>query len=67
MRAKMRDNLIPRYIGLSPDVVDYPDEETIIFLKSIENKEVELVFSGPDAFEKNDNNYWLPDCLWDEI
>jgi hypothetical protein len=37
------------------------------FLKSIEDKEVNLVFIGQDAFEKNDNNWWLPDCLWDEV
>lgn len=34
------------------------------FLKSIEGKEVELVFKENDAFEKNDNNYWLPESLW---
>jgi len=67
MKAKMRDNLIPRYVALSPDVVDPPDEETQAFLTSIEGKEVDLVFVIQDAFEKNDKNVWLPDCLWDEI
>jgi hypothetical protein len=67
MKAKMRTNLIPRYIALVPEVVDMPDEETKRFLQSIEGKEVELIFTHEDAFEKNDNNVWLPDCLWDEI
>lgn len=38
-----------------------------MFLKSIEGKEVELIFTCGDAFEKNDNNYWLPEYLWNEI
>ena len=67
MKAKMRDNLVPRYIALSPDVVDFPDEEIQNFLTSIEGKDVMLVFVGRDAFEQNDNNIWLPDCLWDEL
>lgn len=63
----MKDNLVPRYIGLVPDVVDMPDEETQEFLTSIEGKEVELVFTHGDAFEKRDNNIWLPDCLWEAL
>lgn len=34
------------------------------FLKSIEGKVVDLVFTENDAFEKNDNNHWLPSSLW---
>jgi hypothetical protein len=60
----MRDSLIERYKEVLPE--EY-DEETGRFLKSIEGKEVELIFTGEDAFEKKDNNIWLPDCLWDEI
>jgi hypothetical protein len=41
--------------------------ETKQFLKSIEGKIVDLVFTGGDAFEKNDNNYWLPSSLWDAV
>lgn len=41
--------------------------DVIKFLESIEGKEVELVFTAGDAFEKNDNNIWLPDGLWDEL
>ena len=67
MKVKMRDNLIPRYIALYPDVVDMPDQETQQFLSNIEGREVDLVFVAGDAFEKNDNDVWLPDCLWDEI
>ena len=65
MKAKMKTNLIPRYTALSPDIIDFPDEETQRFLLSIEGRDVELVFIGPDAFEKEDNDFWLPACLWD--
>jgi len=41
--------------------------ETKQFLKSIEGKIVDLVFTGGDAFEKNDNNHWLPSSLWDAV
>ena len=67
MKAMMKDNLVERYTALSPRTVDHPDEETRKFLTSIQGKEVELVFIGPDAFEINDNDLWLPDCLWDAI
>lgn len=35
------------------------------FLKSIEGKVIELEFTNGDAFEKNDNNVWLPESLWE--
>jgi len=64
MKAKMRDNLIKRYKKIMP--MEYTDELGQL-LKSIENKEVDLVFIGEDAFEKRDNNWWLPNILWNEI
>ena len=41
--------------------------ELKLFLKRIEGTVVDLVFTGKDAFEKNDNNYLLSDELWDFI
>lgn len=41
--------------------------DTKLFLKSIEGKVVDLIFTGGDAFEKNDNNHWLPSDLWELI
>ena len=41
--------------------------ETKEFLKSIEGKIVNLVFTAGDAFEEKDNNYWLPNDLWEAI
>tara|TARA_R110000868_G_scaffold64854_2_gene194608 strand:+ start:1819 stop:2019 length:201 start_codon:yes stop_codon:yes gene_type:complete len=63
-KAKMRDNLVERYKKVLPKECDAETEE---FLKSIEGKEVNLVFTCGDAFEEKDNNIWLPDCLWDEV
>lgn len=63
-KAKMRDNLVERYKEVLPGECD---NETELFLKSIEGKEVTLKFTGEDAFEIEDDNVWLPDCLWDEI
>ncbi len=37
------------------------------FLKSIEGKEIEIIRTYGDAFEINDNNYWLPDELFEVI
>ena len=60
----MKDNLIERYKKILPE--EY-DEETGKFLKSIEGKEIDLLFTAGDAFEVKDNNIWLPKALWDEI
>ena len=44
---------------------DYFDLKT--FLKSIEGKAVNLVFTGGDAFGEKDNNFWLPNDLWTAV
>lgn len=71
MRAKMKSNLLELYIIEFPEILPHgtaeEDAKCLRFIASIEGKEVELVFTGPDAFEKNDNNYWLPNSMWDEI
>lgn len=77
MKAKMKTKLIARY-QMSRDLkgelravwkmwgwLEYVN--TKLFLKGIEGKAVDLVFTAGDAFEKNDNNIWLPDELWEEI
>lgn len=33
----------------------------------IAGKEVDLIFIGDDAFEAIDNNYWLPNCCWENV
>lgn len=74
MKAKMKNNLILHYM-LSQELKgelqavhkmwgwqEYVN--TKIFLKSIEGKVVDLVFTCGDAFEKNDNNIFLPKSLF---
>ena len=41
--------------------------KTKLFLKSIEGKVINLVFTAGDAFEEIDNNHWLPESLWDSV
>ena len=76
MLAKMKTDLVERYRNCAElahadgsNELDYleskGDYETTNFLESISGKEVELVFTGGDAFEREDNNIWLPDSLWD--
>ena len=68
MLARMKDNLIAKYRKALPGELEAQhDYETKEFLKSIEGEVVELTFTGGDAFEKNDNNVWLPDELWEAI
>lgn len=64
MFARMKDNLIEIYEKVNPDCMD---AEIAAFLANIEGQIVELVFTGPDAFEKDDNNIWLPNELWEAI
>ena len=67
----MKDHLVMRYENAMPNELVSCDLEDklhrINFLESIEGKEVELVFTAGDAFEKVDNDIWLPDSLWEEI
>jgi len=37
------------------------------FLNSIEGKVVDLVFTSGCAFEANENDHWLPGCLWEPL
>jgi hypothetical protein len=68
MKARMKENLIELYEQALPGELEAQgDGSTEKFLKSIEGKEVELVFTLGDAFEKTDNNVWLPNSLWVEL
>ena len=68
MKARIRNNLL--------DVIDKffegaeghrTDKKFLELCERIRGKEVELVFINGDAFEKEDNSYWLPGCCWEEI
>ena len=68
MKAKIVDNLL--------DVIEFEmgaieghrnDTDFLKLRDRIEGKVVELVFTHGDAFEKEDNNYWLPDSCWEAV
>ncbi len=68
MRVRIVENLL--------DVIDEffhgtegqrEDKEFLALCDRIAGKEVELVFIGEDAFEKEDKNYWLPRCCWEPL
>jgi len=66
----MKNNLVERYNKALPGELEAQEVlgfTTIAFLQSIEGKEVELVFTAGDAFEKENNNIWLPDSLWIKV
>ena len=76
IKAKMSDNLVSAYRtceeltyydGRSEfDLMSDDDQCALVdFLSRISGQVVELVFIGNDAFERNNNNYWLPDSLWE--
>lgn len=43
------------------------DPKFLALRDRIEGKVVELTFLGGDAFEKEDNNYWLPPECWEKV
>ena len=53
MKARMKDNLIERYEKALPEEIAAQEEgyKTIAFLRSIENQEVELVFTAGDVLK----------------
>lgn len=64
MKAKIKDDCIDIYRRLMPEDTD---DDLINFLGGIRGKVVDLVFTEGDAFEKNDNNFWLINEIWDEV
>jgi len=68
MRVKIKEdliNIIDDYFNGEEGLKKNP--EFLKLAERIAGKEVELKFIGGDAFEAEDNNYWLPDCCWDMI
>ncbi len=68
MKARIVENLL--------DVIEFEmgaveghrkDPEFLKLVDRIQGKVVELVFTCGDAFEKQDNNYWLPDSCWEAV
>ena len=68
MRAKIVENLLDTIENFFGEKEGHrKDAEFLKLCDRISGKVVELVFVGEDAFEKIDNNYWLPNCCWVRI
>jgi hypothetical protein len=67
MRARIVDNLLVSIEKEMPNEGHRTDPDFLELCRRIEGKEVELVFIGGDAFEKEDNNYWLPNSCWTRV
>ncbi len=68
MKARMVDNLLQKMEEFFGKEEGHRNDPVFMELCSrISGNEVELVFMGSDAFEKNDKNYWLPSCCWTPI
>jgi hypothetical protein len=65
MRARIVDNLLDTIDEFFGGAEGHRDDPKFLELcNRIEGREVDIVFNGKDAFEKEDNNYWLPECCW---
>lgn len=68
IRARMKDDLLRRLDEFFGQMQGCRSDEKLRALcERIKGKEVTLVFTGDDAFEREDDNYWLPDCTWEPI
>ena len=68
MKARIVDNLLDVIeAGMGKAEGHRNDPKFLALCERIQGKAVELVFIGSDAFEKEDNNYWLPGYCWEEI
>ena len=68
MRALVVDDLLEAIEKELGEVENHRNDDKFLELcNKIQGKEVELAFIGDDAFEKQDNNYWLPNSCWEEI
>ena len=66
MKARIVDNLLD-VIEAEMGVVEghRKDPQFLALCERIQGTVVELIFIGGDAFERDDNNYWLPECCWE--
>lgn len=67
MKALICENLVDEIEKLMPRCGHRGDADFIALAERIQGKVVDLVFTGEDAFEAIDNNWWLPDSLWTKV
>jgi len=68
MRALIVEDLLETITEYFDNETDYKNDPIFMELcNRISGKEVDLVFTLGDAFETIDDNYWLPNCCWEEV
>lgn len=67
MKAKICDNLLEEIEKVMPNEGHKSDPQFLALRDRIQGKVVELGFIGEDAFEAQDDCYWLPNSCWTEI
>lgn len=71
IKARIADDFYQKlqdFHGLPLDTPESAGERYYkIFCDTVQGKVVELVFTGDDAFEKVDNNIWIPSTCWTEV
>jgi hypothetical protein len=66
IRARIKDD----FLNIIDDYFDEKenhriDQEFLSLCDRIAGKEVDLILLDGDAFEKNDDNYWIPECCYE--
>lgn len=67
IKARIVNNLLETIESRMPLEGHRTDAKFLKLRDRIEGKVVTLVFTGHDAFEEIDNDYWLPNECWVEV
>ena len=67
MKARVVDDLIETIEAALPREGHRHDEVFLALARRIQGREVTLRFIGDDAFEAQDDNYWLPRSCWEPV
>lgn len=68
IQAKIHPDLLDRIDDFFKGTEGHrTDPKFLALAERIAGKVVTLGFIGRDAFEVEDDNYWLPDCCWEQV
>ena len=68
MKARIVNNLLDVIEAEMGECEGHRNDAGFLALcERIQGKVVDLVFIGQDAFEQEDDNYWLPECCWEAV
>ena len=67
MKARIVDNLLETIEQEMPHEGHRDNSDFLALRDRIQGQVVELRFIAGDAFEVQDNRFWLPNSFWEEI